>query len=330
MNKRWRAIGPFCGIAILVFAVIVFFAAPAGAQGSKKPDFPTKPIRIIVYDAAGGNADTETRAMQPHLQKELGVSFVVENITGGGGKIGATQAYKAKPDGYTLMTDLEPKTVIGEVVFGGVYKTANFTSIYSWSVVDYLLMVKKDSPYNDLKSFFQAMKSSSRRFANGSSGVGSSSHLQSAVMRAELGLNYIDVPFDGTAPQMTALMGGNVDFVVSPASQAYKNASYIKVLGSITEKRVAPFPQVPTFAEQGFKATPMLLVRGMLAPPGLPEDRQKILEEAFARVTAKPEFKDWAKKMAVNLRPTSGKEYHEYLKQTVEMVKQYKEILVVK
>jgi len=253
-------------------AALFALAAIGGAQAQ---DYPTRTVTIIVPFAPGGPADVMGRIAADILSRHLGQSFVVENVAGAGGTVGATRAARANPDGYTLLAGHMGTNALAPVFYPnlGYDPEKDFEPINLTAVQPELLAVRKDIPANNLKEFADWAKSNQSKLNMGHAGVGSVSYIGCLLLNSALGIKPTLVPFTGTAPVMNAILAGNVDYdcdpVLGPLQHVRKGT--VKALAIAAKKRSPLLPDVPTSYEQGFPQFDCAPFYGIFAPKGTPK-----------------------------------------------------------
>ena len=309
------------GMLALTVALTVCASVWAGQE------YPAKPVHILSHSAPGSN-DLFIRALQPYLQRELGVPVVIENVLGAAGRLCTTQVYNADPDGYTILSNTIPLTIVGQILYNGKYDTLKFEHIFSFDDSPYCMLVKKGSP---IKSYTQLIEEINKNpeMTNGTSGVGGSMHLQSMVMKKALGIDYADIPFDGSGNAMLAVMAGDVDFCIIQFDLPLNNLEEVEVLAVFNDKRLEQYPDTPTAKELGFVFQTINSHRCLNAPPGTPKEVTDTLIEAIRRAFAYPEFQEWAKSRGVLLDPKYGREYYEISKATYDLVYSLKDLIKI-
>jgi tripartite-type tricarboxylate transporter receptor subunit TctC len=289
-------------------------------------DFPKKPIKIVVCAGAGGGEDTEARGIAPYLEKYAGVSVLVENQPGAGGKIAFEKFQKTDPDGYTLLTYTFPKSIIIEYMDKTNYRTKDFTPVFFWSRANQLLVVHADN-WKTFDEFLKAAKA--KTLAGGLSGRGSTTHLAGLVAMDELGVKVNWVPYEGSAGSNAALAGKHLDFNICLATSAVPliQAGKLRPLVMFSDKRDPFFPDVPVPKELGFDVTPMPGIRGAEGPPNTPAPIVKILEEAFSKAVQEPGFIEFSKKRKMLLHPMKGEEFRQNVDSTYRHVEKFQAML---
>lgn len=226
------------GLLALTVVLTLCTVARAGQAA-----YPNKPIHVLSHSAPGSN-DFFIRALQPYLQRELGVPVVIENVLGAAGRLCTTQVYNADPDGYTILSNTIPLTIVGQILYKGKYDTLKFEHIFSFDDSPYCVIVKKGSPYATFTDLIAAIKKNPET-TNGTSGVGGAMHLQSMVMKTTLGLDYAGIPFDGSGNAMLAVMAGDVDFCIIQFDLPLNNLEEVEVLAMFNDKRLEQYPDTP-------------------------------------------------------------------------------------
>jgi tripartite-type tricarboxylate transporter receptor subunit TctC len=273
----------------LLAAPAALAAAPALAQGAPWPA--RGPIRLISTFPPGGFADTMARLLAAELAPRIGQSVVVENRVGAGGTIGAQAAAQAAPDGYTLvMSHSSPFGVAaGTYPNLGYNVVEDFTHLALLAESANLLMVKGDSPIRTLADYVALARRQSVRF--GSSGVGSGTHLMGEYLARLANLpNLEHIPYRGSAPALQDLLAGRIESMFDPITtntQMIRDRQ-VHVLALSTPNRIPAFPEIPTFAEQGFPPLTNTTWAGLSAPRGLPAEIAARLTEAAVAAMATP------------------------------------------
>ncbi len=288
------------------------------------PTFPTKPIRIITHSEPGGGVDIFIRALQPYIQFELGQPIVIENVPGAAGRIGTTQVWNSDPDGYTLLSHTLPLTTVGDIVYDAEYNILEFEHLVAFDKTPYVIAVKIDSDINTFEDLVNESKE--RTLTNATSGVGGSMHLQSVVMKDALGIDYADIPFNGSAPAMMAVMTNDVDFAILPFDIPLTNLDEVKVIVAMDTNRMPQYPDIPTVLEEGYEFELISIRRCIVAPKGTPQEINEILINAFEKAAENPDYLKWAEDRGVNLEILTGDDYYRIAEEAYEMVDKFKDI----
>jgi tripartite-type tricarboxylate transporter receptor subunit TctC len=256
-------------VALLVTVVAVAIGVPALAA------YPDKPVRIVVPYAPGGAVDVVARKLAQKLSEQTGQSFFVENKPGASGTIGAQSVVRAPADGYTLLA-LDNTFSLLPFVFkklpweGDLPLVPIAVSAYT----PVLLLVNSDSKYKDLASLIAAAKAKPDTLTYGTGGNGSAPHFSAESFQQTAGVKLSHIPYKGAGEAVTGLVGGQIDLVLlstgSVASQL--KAGKLRALAASGGKRLASFPNVPTFAEAGLPGFGIVNWSGLAAPQGTPKD----------------------------------------------------------
>jgi tripartite-type tricarboxylate transporter receptor subunit TctC len=277
---------------LLAAAASSFIAAPAlvSAQGSAWPG--RGPVRLVAQFPPGGLVDTVSRLLAPHLSQALGQNVVVENRAGAGGMIGTDMVAKQPADGYTLLVSHAAVHVYAAATrrtlpFDPV---GDFTHMGMLCEAPMVLVVKGDSPFKTLEQYVTAARTRPVRY--GSSGIGSANHLFGELLKIEgRAPNHDHVPYQGSAPAMQDLLAGNIESVFDPITTnvgTLKGGS-LRALAVSTPRRLAAFPAIPTFAEQGFPKLTGSQWLGLSAPKGLPAPVAQRLTALIPELLVKPD-----------------------------------------
>jgi putative tricarboxylic transport membrane protein len=296
-------------IALLI--VLVFFTFGTFVQGADK-DYPRKPVQMVVPFAAGGDTDILGRAIAKVAPKYLGQSFAVVNLLGGSGVVGTAEVAKAKPDGYTiLMAAIGP--LVSQPHLNPVpYKVPDdFVAVAYLCEFPMVFTVKADAPCDNVKGFIEWAKKEPKGLVFGqTSGSVLTLTLEEFRMKSKANMRY--VAYNGTAPAITALLGGHIQAVpAQPAGIAgFIAANQVKVLAASSEKPIQIAGKtIPTFKEQGYNIV-MTAWNGVLVPKGTPPEIIQKLEEVFRRISLEDqEYKDAMKKLGQDIVFKTGSEY---------------------
>lgn len=271
-----------------IAAALGFIATAAHAQ----ENYPTRPITLIVPFAAGGPTDVISRIMADSMSRTLGQQVVIENVAGAGGTVGVTRVMKAAPDGYTiLMGNLGTQAASVGLYQNLAYDPrTDFQPIMNAAATPMLVVAKKDLPVKDFKEFIAYVKANASKVNYGTGGVGATSHLTCLFLDTLLDVKPQHVPFRGSGPALTALLGGQIDYVcdqtvgVVPSIQAKE----VKGLVVAVKDRLPVVPDVPTSAEQGLPEFQATGWNALFAPKGTPKEIVEKLNSA-ARAALKDE-----------------------------------------
>lgn len=274
------------GAAALAAALAL--PAPACAQ----PAWPAKPITVVVPFPPGGSADSVGRLVGKRLSEELGQPVVVENRPGGGTAIAAGQVAKAPSDGYTLLVGSGSTFTANPAIRSNLPYDAlkSFDPIAIVARIPLIVLANKNVPVNNVKEFVAAIKAAPEKYAYASFGSGTTSHFTGEIVLHAVGAKIMHVPYKGSGPAMTDLIGGQVPFSVDTVTAAIPmiKAGKVKAIGVTTAKRSSQLPNVPTFAEAGYADINADTWLMLVAPKGIPAAVRERLEKALAKIIATP------------------------------------------
>ncbi|RYI87888.1 MAG: tripartite tricarboxylate transporter substrate binding protein, partial [Acetobacteraceae bacterium] len=271
-----------------------------------------RPIEVIVGFAPGGGTDVMVRALGLFLAAEIpGANFVVLNRPGAGGETayGALQA--AKPDGYTIGAINTPGYLSVPLERRVRYDRAKIRPIARLVDDPTAFVVRQDSPWRTLKDLVEAARKAPGTISVGSSGVGTDDHLGLTLLQAATGTEFIHAPFAGAGLVKNAVLAGHIDVAglnLGEIGFLGQEIPPLRPLAAMGEHRWELMPNVPTFREEGFDVV-MTSERGLAAPRGIPDEIAARLQDAIARVMAKPEWLERAKQLELPLAYLPGAEW---------------------
>jgi tripartite-type tricarboxylate transporter receptor subunit TctC len=281
-------------LSLAVLAALSALAAP----GASAQEYPARPIRIIVPFPAGGTADVMPRIFADKLSQKWGQPITVENRAGASGNIGAEAAYRAEPDGYTLLSAPPPPLVINQSLYPKLaFDPTQFAPISIMGAVPNVALINPRVPASTLPELIAYAKANPGKLNYASQGSGSTSHLTAELFKSLAGgLNIQHVPYKGTAPALTDLLGGQVEIMFDNlgVSLPHVKSGKLKALGVAAERRIASMPGTPTIAETlpGFVSVAWF---GVVAPPKTPP---AITERFSAAIAEAARLPDVQKRMA--------------------------------
>jgi tripartite-type tricarboxylate transporter receptor subunit TctC len=277
-----------------IAALTVSGVLPAGAQTAS---FPSRPIRLIVPQAPGGNADTFGRILALKLSERINQQVVVENRPGAGGTLGSAIVAKSAPDGYTLLVADNGTHAIAPTLYGAKLPydvLKDFTPIMLAATFPTVIVIHPSIPANDAKEFVALAKSQPGKFTYSSAGTGNGSHLVMEMFRAAAGgLEMVHVPYKGGAPAIQALLAGDVQLTAVSGNTALPHiqAGKVRAIGVASSQRSPALPDVPTFIENGilFEGGSWLAIIG---PAGIPADGTAKLNQEIAATLRQPKTQE--------------------------------------
>lgn len=276
-------------------------AAPNSGSTAPESKYPEKPVTFIIPFAPGGAVDTISRKLIDQMSKDLGQSFVAQNVNGGGGQVGFKQIASAKPDGYTIgmvtnsmLLQLALKT--GSVKAEDLSPIANVNEDYA------ALAVNVDSPYKTIKEFIDAATKDPGKLRISNSGAKAVWDVSSMQFEKATGTKMIHVPYDGSGPAGVAAAGGHVEAIVTspPEVKALIDAGKLKLLTVMAPKRYDLFPDVPTLKESGYDMS-FSSWRAIAGPKGMPEDVIKKLNDEIKKIVDSEDFKKFMSENAYGI-----------------------------
>jgi tripartite-type tricarboxylate transporter receptor subunit TctC len=308
----------FIGVIAVVLSEIGVFKAEAMEA------YPNKPITVIIPFSAGGSTDIAIRRIAPYVRKYLNASIIIENLPGADGGIGYNKSYVAKPDGYTLLASNTLPLFLTEYSRPTRYKTMDFKPIYAFARDSMILVVHPDFS----KTFDDFIKTARAQTVKiGTTGAATTTGLMGILFAEELGLKVNWVPFGGGAESLTTLAGKHIDAVFSIAASALSlsRAGKIRPLMVFSEKRNPQYPDVLIPKEAEVDIPLLFNHTGIVGPPGLTDDKVKILASAFAKAAADPEYIENLKTMGTSeLVPLPPKEYRKEFERLYSVTEKYK------
>jgi tripartite-type tricarboxylate transporter receptor subunit TctC len=257
----------------------------AGMNGAQAQEYPARTVTIIVPFAAVGPADITGRIVGDIFNRHLGQKFVVENVGGAGGTIGALRAARASADGYTILSGHLGTNALASAFYPnlGYDPQKDFAPIGLTAEYPELLVVRKDFPANNLKEFIAYAKSNTSKLNVGHAGLGSVSYIGCLLLNAAIGIKPTMVPFTGTAPVLNAMLGGQIDYECDPVlgTLSQVQAGTVKALAIAARKRSPMLPDVPTSHEQGLPEFDCAPFYAVFVPSGTPQPVIEKLVEAL-------------------------------------------------
>ncbi|WP_295853703.1 tripartite tricarboxylate transporter substrate-binding protein [uncultured Xylophilus sp.] len=284
-------------------AALLLPAADAVAQA-----WPDKPVTVVVPFAAGGPTDVVARLLAVPMGRSLGQPVIVENAAGAGGTIAANKVARAPATGNTVFLHH-----MGMATAPALYKKLTFDPLkdfeYIGQVVDVpmTLLGRKDLPAGNLQELLAYIKQNKGKVMLANAGLGAVSHLCGLLFQSSIGEELTTVPYKGTGPAMSDLLGGQVDLLCDQTTQTvpFIKDGRLKVFGVTVPQRLAALPAVPTLDEQGLKGFEVKVWHGLYAPKGTPAEAQKKLNEALRAALQDPVVKQRLAELSSDIPPMS-------------------------
>jgi tripartite-type tricarboxylate transporter receptor subunit TctC len=274
----------------------VFFATfIVATQAYSATIFPEKPIKVVIGFPAGGPLDQHARLLVDKLQGVLGQPIIVDYKPGAGGGVGAEVVAKSTADGYTLMLANTGVMVINGALYSKLpYNTLrDFVPIARTAQQPLALLVNTSVPAKTLPEFISYARKNPGKINYGSAGNGGISHIVPEMFKTATGLFMVHIPYRGSAPAFTDLIGGQVQFMAESIPQAanYHKQGKVRALAVTSKERNPALPEIPTVIESGIKGFDVVGFYGFLAPAGTPKDVVAKLSDAFKQVLANPDVR---------------------------------------
>lgn len=261
--------------------------------GASSPNWPTKPIKLIVGYAAGGATDQVSRILAARLGEQLGQQVLVDNRTGANSNVAAEAAARSPADGYTLFVYTVANTINASLYNRlGYDPLKDFEPIGLIAKIPNIFVVNPGVPANNVAEFQRFAKASRDGVTFASSGAGSTIHLSGELFKATSKLNMLHVPYRGSSPAITDLMGGQVQsmFDNAPSALPYVKAGKLRALAVTSPQRLPQLPDVPTLAESGFPGFDVQSWFGLAAPAGTPRAIIDRASAELAKAVANPDL----------------------------------------
>ena len=305
------------GLRALTVALAMFGAGTA----SQAADYPERPVTIVVGYSAGGTTDVIARAIANGLSQELDQSFIVENRPGANSNIGTAQVAAAPADGYTLLV-----TTISNTTNATLYDSlsfdisSDFAPIGSIGMVPNVLVVPATASMQSYDDYAKYARENPGKLTFASAGTGSSIHLSGELFKHRLKLDMLHVPYKGSGPAITDLIGGQTDSMFDnlPSALPHIQSERLRALAVTSPERAGQLPDVPTISELGLEGFEAYSWTGLSAPAGTPDDVIATLSAALERVLQKPETKEQLYKLGVTTRISSPDEFKEFIEAEVD------------
>jgi tripartite-type tricarboxylate transporter receptor subunit TctC len=294
-NALWR---------ILCASLLIAVAGSAAAQSAAS--YPTKPVRVVVPLAPGGAVSTVARIYADRLGKELGKTFIVDHRAGGDTVVGTAAAAAAAPDGYTLLV-VSPAFAVNQTLYPdrGYDSLKDFAPVSGLVQTSWLLVTNPKVPANDLKGFVTYAKANKDKVnLNNASSIGT---LMIQQLDEVTGFKFTVVNYKGQSPATSDLVSGVVQATLTTATnvEEFVKAGKLRVIATAGEKRNPLFPDVPTFAEQGYPGFVATSWYALLAPAKTPPEIIEKLNAAVRKLQSDPELKGLLGKLGFEPYPTT-------------------------
>jgi tripartite-type tricarboxylate transporter receptor subunit TctC len=309
-------------VAVLVVSMVLGVHLLQGRACAQEKVFPSRQLSYVVCFDPGGQSDRGARLYQPHLDKLFGQKVIIDYKVGGGGALGWRELTRAKPDGYTFAGFNIPHIILQPLQQEVGYQTEEIVPVMIFQRTPLGLAVLNTSPIKTLQDFIDHAKKDPGGVSVGGSGSFSGYHMATLRLEKLTGTKLTYVPFTGSAPQMTAFLGGHVTAVFGASDDLTIHRDKLRIIGFAMNERFPGFPEVPTLKEQGIDMAEAV-DRGIAVPPGTPAPVIKKLESVFIEVAKMPEVQAEMRNQGF-LPVAVGHE--ESMAYVAEMTKVYKEL----
>lgn len=307
MTHLARALAALCALA---------------AGGAAAQNYPTRPLRLVVAFAPGGNIDITARTIAPGMGELLGQTVVVDNRGGAGGRIGTELVAKAAPDGYTLLMGSSGALTISPAFLDGVgYDTLrDFAPTSLVSVVPLALAVHPALPARTLKEFMALARGRPGRLTMASAGSGTNSHLAGELFQLHAGIKLVHVPYKGSAPALIDVMGGQVELLFDQLTTTIPllKSGKLRTLAVTTMQRSSLLPDLPTLDESGLKGFEVATYTGIMLPAATPKDALSKVQSALLQVLSRPATREAFGRLGADVVKSTPEEFTQRLKGDLE------------
>ncbi len=301
---------------ILILATSVIGSCFTQTSVAQTSDYPNKSIKLVIGFTPGGSTDTVGRQLANSFTKILGQSVIVENKPGANGNLATDYVRRSAPDGYTIFY-----TSIGHVTNPLIYKDAKYNPVKDFTPIGQVLagpnvlVVPANSRFKTVKDIIDYGRANPGKINFASSGIGSSVHLSGELFKQLSGVDMVHIPYKGSGSLLPQLMAGEVDlaFPFLPSGITLSEQGLLRTLGVTTKERSAAAPNIPAIAEAGLPDYDMSTWYGIVGPANMPEDVQKKLSDALLQTVNEPEFKNRLISLGVEPKPTTPKEFGQFI-----------------
>ena len=304
-------------LRLFIAACCIGIAALSPLTVLAQDKYPSKPITVIVPFAPGGNLDVSTRIVTAEMSRILGQTMTVDNRAGAGGAIGHQALARANPDGYTLLTTANGSFAVTPKLRAGKrpFEPNQFAPIGMIGVTPLVIEVQAGGKFKNLNEFLAYAKANPGKLTVGHAGNGTTNHVAILQLEAAAGIKLNVVPYKGSNPALSDLLGGQIDAVVDqlPSSMPHLRSGKLTALAVTTPKRAPDLPDVPTLSESGLKNFDVSTATGLLAPantsPQIIEQLNQVLNQAMQN----PEVKNRLLGLGSQPTPMTSAEFRSFL-----------------
>ena len=303
-------------------ALLLAIAAVWTTQTAQAQNYPSKPIRLVVPFTPGGSSDILARAVGQKLTEAWGQPVLIDNVPGAGGSVGADRVAKAAPDGYTLLMGHIGTLAVNPSIYPNLSydPVRNFTPVAWVASVPNVLVVHPSVPAKSVKELVALAKSKPGQLNYGSGGNGSAAHLATEYLKLQSQTFMVHVPYRGTAPAVTDLVGGQIQlmFTGGPAVLPFVKSGQLRALAVSSSKRLNAMPDLPTVAESGYKGFEADQWYGIVAPAGTPKDIVAKLNAQINQALESSELKNRLQSEGAIAMPTTPETFGALIAREIE------------
>ena len=306
-------------IALAAAGALVIAQAHAQAQPAR--DYPDKPVRWVVPFTPGASNDVIARLIAAKLLDAWGQQFIIDNRPGAGGLVGADTVAKAVPDGYTLLLSNPGPNVNSPLLSKqSPYKVEDFAPVVFFGYAPLLILANPALPVRNPKELIEYMKANQSKINWGSSGTGSSLHIGLAVLQAATGIKVTHIPYKGSAPAITDLIGGQIQFMhtTTVSAESQIKANRVRVVALASAKRSPLLPDVQTLAEGGVKDAEAIVWFGMAAPARTPRAIIDKLNAECNRILQMPDVKRRLDELGLEVQGGTPEQFAAFVKKEAD------------
>ncbi|WP_339235934.1 tripartite tricarboxylate transporter substrate binding protein [Oceanobacillus sp. FSL W7-1281] len=326
MKNRYSRLMLIGACSLFAIFLMAGCSSDQSAGSASHDDFPNKTINIYSPYSPGGYVDIITRQLADQLEDELGVNINVSDHSGGGGIVAMTDILNQEPDGYTLSAASD----ISHMHFEDVgYEIEDFTFVSSMAYAHHPLIVRSDSEWDDLDDLLEYAEENPGSIRWGSGGIVNPVVLAGRELFDKSGVEAVQVPYDGGAEVLSALLGGDIDLgIIADFKSPYESGD-IKLLAESSREADPNFPEVETLAELGYSDQGPLTTYGLIGPGDMPDEVVEVLEDAIGEVVNSDEFKEAMEQLGVEDYYRGSEDYQQLMieedQRLEEVVPQYVE-----
>lgn len=306
--------------------VLAALAATITVSGAQAADFPSRDVTLVIPYAAGGVTDNYARILQPALQELWGQTVIVENKPGSGSLVGAMDVAQAEPDGHRMLMTAYG-VISNEVMMPNApFELSDLAPVYMLGRGSNMLIMRPDYPLNTFEEITAWAKEHPGELKLASSGVGASPHIAAELWANEAGVDFLHIPYQGSAPSRLDVIAGRVDGMMDGVSSvSYVESGDVKAIAIASEERHPSVPDVPTFREAGIDFV-FGTIFGIYVPKDTPVEVQDAIHAAFSKVAEEPEARETFVRQGLDMTPRSRQDFVDLVGQELEQLEELVEL----